>query len=87
MNTSIKTKKDFNNSLNIDFINSAGQTLSKEFVLMNDECLMLDVKKEIYLEEHFGSEIGWCFCNTDNNFYNSWYFSIGQGYIGGDHCF
>lgn len=87
MNTSINTKKDFNNSLNIDFINSAGETLSKEFVLMNDECLMLDVKKEIYLEEHFGSGIGWCFCNTDNNFYNSWYFSVGKENIGGDHCF
>lgn len=87
MNTSIKTNKDFNNSLNIDFINSAGETLSKEFTLMNDECLMLDVKKEIYLEEHFGKDIGWCFCNTDNNFYNSWYFSVGKENIGGDHCF
>lgn len=45
------------------------------------------MKKKTELKNHLKSEIGWCFCSTDNNFYNAWYISIGSENIGGDHCF
>ena len=70
--------KKKNDLSNVKFISS----------LWNSDGVILGKKiKEIYLEEHFGPYIGWCFSNTDNNFYNSWYFSVGKENIEGGHCF
>ena len=86
-NTSIRKTNRTTNLIEIDFINSLGSTLTKKYVAAADECIQININKDTELKNHLKSEIGWCFCSTDNNFYNAWYISIGSENIGGDHCF
>ena len=87
-NTSNKKYKDeTKNILDIKFFNSDGETLARKIFLDRDQCVEIDAQKDSELKSHFKDKVGWCFCVTDNNFYNAWYLSIGKNHIGGDHTF
>ena len=87
-NTSNKEYKDeTENILDIKFFNCDGETLTRKRFLDRDQCVEINVQKDSELKSHFKGKVGWCFCVTDNNFYNAWYLSIGKTHIGGDHTF
>jgi len=87
-NTSLSENlNDKKNIISINFINSEGKMMNKQYELNSDEILKLDVSKNKELDFHFDKKVGWCFLKTDNNYSNSWYFQFGKDMIGGDHAF
>ena len=84
-NTSLNPKIH-NSDLEVIIFSKNGSTNSVKFALEPDESIIFSSEdKSIY--NTIGDELGYLFFKTSNPYYSSWYFSLSEFGVGGDHSF
>lgn len=71
----------------LEFINHNGESFNREKILKQNASIFLDPLHDEQLNKFLGEKGGWCMVTAKTFVFNSYYFSMTETLIGGDHAF
>ena len=71
----------------LEFINHKGELMNQEFNLKPNESLFINPSNDSNISEFLENSGGWCMTTGDTYSFDSYYFSMSDKLIGGDHAF
>lgn len=72
---------------NFEFFNHQQETFSRRINILKNGSVFLDVNQDKELSNFFGNEGGWCMVRSNTYHCDSYYFSMTEKQIGGDHAY
>jgi hypothetical protein len=69
------------------FYNSNSECLVRKLPISPNGTIILDRQHDKELTNFLGTDYGWVYIEAPTNFLSTWYFSLGNSLIGGDHSF
>jgi hypothetical protein len=81
------SKKDEYSDLEVFLFSSDGKKLIINYELKPDSTVILSTCRDKNIKNFLNGSLGYVFFKSTNPFFSSWYLSIGNNGIGGDHSF